>query len=151
MADETVRDIVRRVRTALQEKGPAGAFLLAELDGAIYRGVDLTARTQGGKRVPEEEASGRRSPNEAEMLEMLSSVFETYLVTLPDITNSLNLHLRERYKIEYCEVDIDRSLLGDELQVTGRVRVEAAIPSSPSDDVRNAIRKIGRIARERVS
>jgi hypothetical protein len=42
MADETVREIVRRVRTTLQEKGPAGAFLLAELDGAISRGVDLT-------------------------------------------------------------------------------------------------------------
>jgi hypothetical protein len=151
MADETVREIVRRVRTTLQEKGPAGAFLLAELDGAISRGVDLTARTQGGKRVRAEEASGRRSPNEAELLEMLSSVLETYLVTLPAITESLNVRLRERYKIEHCEVDIDRSLLGDELQVTGRARVEAAIPSPPSNEVRNAIREIGLIARERVS
>jgi len=62
MADETVREIVRRVRTTLQEKGSAGAFLLADLDDAISRGVDLTARTQGGKRVPAEEASGRKKP-----------------------------------------------------------------------------------------
>jgi hypothetical protein len=150
MADETVRDIVRRVRTSLQEKGPAGAFLLAELDGAISRGVDLTARPKAGRTASAEEVSGRRSPNEAELLEMLSSVFETYLVTLPAVTESLNVHLRERYQVNHCEIDIDRSLLGDELQATGRARVEAAIPSPPSSKVKDAISEIGRIARERM-
>ncbi len=84
-------------------------------------------------------------------MEILSNVFETYLVTLPAMTESLNAHLRKRYQVEHCEIDIDRSLLGDELQLTGRVRVEAAIPAPPEDGVKFAIREIGRIARERVS
>jgi hypothetical protein len=151
MADETVREIVRRVRGSLQEKGPAGAFLLAELDRAISRGVDLTTSSGKGKRTRTDQSSGRRDPSEAELLEILSSVFETYLVTLPAVTESLNAHLRERYKVEHCEIDIDRSLLGDELQLTGRARVEAAIPAPPKDEVKLAIREIGRIARERVS
>jgi hypothetical protein len=151
MADESVRDIVRRVRGSLQEKGPAGAFLLAELDRAISRGVDLTTDSRRGKRTQLDQSSGRRDPSEAELLEILSSVFETYLVTLPAVTESLNTHLRERYKVEHCEIDIDRSLLGDELQLTGRARVEAAIPAPPKEQIRVAILEIGRIARERAN
>ena len=134
----------------MQEKGPAGAFLLAELDRAISRGIDLTATSRKGKRTQPDQSLGRRDPSEAELLEILSSVFETYLITLPSVTESLNAHLHERYKVEHCEIDIDRSLLGDELQLTGRARVEAAIPAAPKDEVKIAIREIGRIARERV-
>jgi hypothetical protein len=102
---------------------------LAELARAISRGVDLTTDSRKGKRTQSDQSSGRRDPSEAELLEILSSVFETYLVTLPAVTESLNAHLRERYKVEHCEIDIDRSLLGDELQLTGRAHVEAAIPA----------------------
>ncbi|WP_260705983.1 hypothetical protein [Edaphobacter flagellatus] len=120
------------------------------MDRAISRGVDLTTTSRKGKRTQTDQSLGRRDPSEAELLKILSSVFETYLITLPSVTESLSAHLRERYKIEHCEIDIDRSLLGDELQLTGRARVEAAIPAAPKDEVKIAIREIGRIARERV-
>lgn len=145
MADETVRDIVRRVRNTLQEKGPAGAFLLSELDSAISRGVE-DIRSPEAK---SSEISGRRGPDESELLELLHSVFQTYLVSLPAVSQSLNTHLRDRYRVDHCEIDLDRSLLGDELQLTGRARVESAVPPPPTVPVVKAIGEIGRIARER--
>jgi hypothetical protein len=148
MADESVRDVVRRVRSTLLEKGPAGSFLLAELDAAILRGVDdLPVGSQrGGERS---DTPGKRSPNEAELIEIIYSVFDTYLVTLPSVAASLTNHLREKFGVDHCEVTLDRSLLGDELQLAGRARIDAIVPLAPDRQVAEALGNIARLLKGR--
>lgn len=148
MANESVRDVVRRVRSALLEKGPAGAFLLAELDAAILRGVDdlpVGSRTGGET----SDTPGKRSPNEAELIEIIYGVFDTYLVTLPSIAASLTTHLREKFGVDHCEVTLDRSLLGDELQLAGRARIDAIVPVAPDRKVAEAPGNIARLIKRR--
>jgi len=149
MADESVRDIVRRVRRTLQEKGPLGAFLLAELDAAISRGTDELPEGLRNSKAASSETAGMRSPNEDELLAILHNVFETYLITLPSVAASLTSRLRDRFAVAHCEITLDPSLLGDELQLTGRVRLDAIVPSSPDIQVVEALSKIGRLLRRR--
>jgi hypothetical protein len=144
MADESVRDVVRRVRSTLLEKGPAGSFLLAELDAAILRGTDdlpVGARSGGQP----SDTPGNRIPNDAELIEIIYGVFETYLVTLPSIAASLTTHLRERFGVDHCEITLDRSLLGDELQLAGRARIDAIVPLAPDKQAAEALRNIARL------
>lgn len=148
MADETVLELVRRVRSTLQAKGPAGAFLLSELDAAISRGVDdLFDQSRG--RIEPYEAQGRRSLNEGELLEILYGVFDTYLITLPSVASSMTTSLRERFGIDHCEVTLDRSLLADDLQSFGRARIDAIIPLTAEERVTESIREIGRLLKRR--
>jgi hypothetical protein len=144
MADESVRDIVRRVRSVLQEKGPVGAFLLAELDASISRGVD-DLPTPESKPARSVEIPGRRSPEEAELVEILHGVFETYLVTLPSVAASLTTQLHDRFGCDHCEVALDPSLLGDELQLSGRARIDAIVPLVPNEEASRALREIRRL------
>jgi hypothetical protein len=146
MADESVRDVVRRVRATLQEKGPVGTFLLAELDAAISRGVEDLSMGSGKGRTASE-TPGRRSPNEAELLGLLYGVFDTYLITLPSVAASLTTHLREHFGVDHCEVTLDSSLLGDELQLAGRARIDSIVPEAPKEQVIEAIGVIGRLAK----
>ena len=148
MADESVRDVVRGVRRTLQEKGPAGSFLLAELDAAISRGVDDLPVGSRRKGAPSE-ITGRRSPNEAELLGILYSVLDTYLITLPSVSASLTNHLRERFGVDHCEITLDPSLLGDELQLAGRARVDAIVPLAPDKKVIDALGEMGRLIKGR--
>jgi hypothetical protein len=148
MAIESVRDLVRRVRSTLLEKGPAGSFLLAELDAAILRGVgDLPVGSQRGGEPSD--TPGNRSPNETELIEIIYGVFDTYLVTLPSIAASLTSHLRERFGVDHCEVTLDRSLLGDELQLAGRARIDAIVPLAPDRQAAEALGNIARLLRGR--
>ena len=144
MAIESVRDLVRHVRSTLLEKGPAGSFLVAELDAAILRGVgDLPVGSQ--KRGEPSDTPGNRSPNETELIEIIYGVFDTYLVTLPSIATSLTAYMRERFGVDHCEVTLDRSLLGDELQLTGRARIDAIVPLAPDGQAVEALLKIARL------
>jgi hypothetical protein len=149
MADESVRDIVRRVRSVLQEKGPPGAFLLADLDASISRGVD-DLPTPDSKSARSYEITGRRSPEEAELVEILQGVFETYLVTLPSAAASLTTHLHDGFGVDHCEVALDPSLLGDELQVSGRARIDAIVPLVPNEKASSALREIRRLVADTV-
>jgi hypothetical protein len=149
MADESVRDTVRRVRSVLQEKGPVGAFMLSELDASISRGVD-DLPPPDSKPSRSFEIPGRRSPEEAELVAILYGVFETYLVTLPSVAASLTTHLHESFGVDHCEVALDPSLLGDELQVSGRARIDAIVPLVPNEKASRALREISRLVADTV-
>jgi hypothetical protein len=114
MAEESIRDLVRYVRRSLQESDERGAFLLSELDASISRGSEEFPRDDAGDEYSME-GGGSRALSEAELLEVLASVFETYLVTLPAMATSLISELRERSRIDRVEITLDPSLLGDEL------------------------------------
>jgi hypothetical protein len=148
MPDESVMDIVRRVRGALQDKGSLGAFMLAELDAAIARGVD-EGPEDDRKANTSSKSSGRRSPTETELLGILQGVFQTYLVTLPLVAKELDARLHEKFGVDHSEISLDRSLLGDELQLTGRARTDAVVPPVLDDKVAKAVTAIGQIVRER--
>lgn len=139
MAEESVRDLVRYIRTALQEKGPLGAFLLSELDASISRGVEETSSGDRQDKVLPAQIIGRRAPNDAELLGILVSTFETYLLTLPAVSNSLTTYLREHYKVEQVEVTLDPSLLGVERQRTGRAQIDEIAPRTSDANVRAAL------------
>lgn len=147
MADESITDLVRRVRSSLQERGPLGAFLLTELEAAIASGIeeDLSSKRKGDVSA---ETPGRRAPTEPELLDILAGVFETYLVTLPSIASAMSKRLNEKFQIEDCEIELDRSLLRAELQTTGRTHLDEVIPKT-EQNVSEAVREIRRIARER--
>lgn len=147
MADESITDLVRRVRSSLQERGPLGAFLLTELEAAIASGIeeDLSSKRQGDVSA---ETPGRRAPTEAELLDILAGVFETYLVTLPSIARAMSKQLNEKFRIEDCEIELDRSLLRAELQTAGRTHLDEVIPKT-EQNVSEAVLAIRRIARER--
>ena len=147
MAEESVRDIVRYVRRVLQEKGPIGVFLLAELDASISRGVEEVARTDRDKVLPTQ-VVGRRTPNEEELQSILVSTLETYLVVLPGVAHSLASYLREHYKVEHVEISLDPSLLGDELQQTGRARIDMIVPPNRDEKVLNAISQLRQMTTE---
>ena len=149
MADESVTDLIRRVRTSLQERGPLGAFLLTELESAIASGIEDDSRPSTRDTGASLEAPGRRAPTEAELLEILAGVLETYLLTLPSIANAMTVRLRERFQITDCEIELDRSLLRAELETAGLTRLDAVIPKT-DQKVYSAIQQIHQIARERM-
>lgn len=148
MADESIIDLVRRVRGSLQERGPLGAFLLTELEAAIASGIEVDDSSSKMKGNDSAETPGRRAPTEAELLDILAGVFETYLVTLPSIANALRKQLNEKFRIEDCEIELDRSLLRAESQTTGRTHLDEVIPMTEKN-ASEAILEIRRIARER--
>jgi hypothetical protein len=141
MPEETVRELVRYVRSSLRERGQLGAFLLSELESSISRGFE-EAPILGKKLRNSEQASGRRSLDEAELLEVIGSVFETYLVTLPALAKSLASQLKDRDGIEQIEIVLDPSLLDDDLHEVGRTQLQAIIPSVPDDQVIQALKNI---------
>ena len=141
MAEESIRDLVRYVRRSLQESDERGAFLLSELDSSISRGSEEFPRDDAGDEYPGE-GNGSRALSEVELLEVLASVFETYLVTLPAMATSLISELRERSRIDRVEITLDPSLLGDELQQTGRARIDTVVPSIPNQAMVESLRAI---------
>lgn len=147
MADENVRNLVRRVRRTLQERGAAGAFLLQELDIAISSGTRVRPEAAPPSALPED--SEGKSLTDTELLAVLHSVFKTYLVTLPSVARGLNERLERRFGIEHCEIALDRSLLEDDEAAAGRVRLETVVPSEPSDSLDAAVRRLGEIVQER--
>jgi hypothetical protein len=129
MPEENVRDLVRRVREQLQAAGPLGAFLLAELDSSISRGVDDDAF----RKIPPKgqvEHQGRRAANEVELFEILSGVLETYLVTLPSAAREFNNFLKDKFQVDHFEIAVDPSLLDNDIQVAGRATWERVVPST---------------------
>ena len=147
MAEESVRDLVRNVRRALQEKGPVGGFLLAELDASISRGVEEVAPTDREKVSPTQ-IVGRREPSEEELLSILVGTLETYLLVLPSVAESCASHLRDHYKVEQVEISLDPSLLGDELQLTGRARIDMVVPARRDEKVLVALAELRQITSE---
>jgi hypothetical protein len=147
MAEESVRDLVRHVRRVLQEKGSIGAFLLSELDASISRGVNELARDDHEKTLPAQ-VIGRRTPTEEELLGILLSALETYLLTLPTVADSLRSYLREHYKVEHIEITLDPSLLVDELNETGRVRLDMIVPRTADEKAVTALEQLREIAAE---
>jgi hypothetical protein len=147
MPDENVRDVVRRVRRSLQEKGASGAFLLQELDAALASGVRVRPESSSKERLSED-ADGR-SLNDAELLGILHSLFDTYLITLPSIASSLSTHLQRRFGVDHCEIALDRSLLEDTELDAGRARLETVVPSEPDVTVTAAVGEIRRMSLER--
>ena len=147
MPDESIRHLVRRVRRTLQERGAPGAFLLQELDIAISSGTRVRTEIVPKNTAPE--TSDGRSLNDDELLEVLHSVFETYLVTLPSIANNVRNRLQLRFGVEHCEIALDRSLLEDDEVAAGRVRLEAVVRPEPSESVKLAVWRIGEIVHER--
>lgn len=125
----------------LQEKGPIGAFLLSELDASISRGVDEAPNDGTEKPVPAQ-AVGRRTPTEMELLGILASTLETYLLVLPGVARSLSSYLAEHHKVRDVEITLDPSLLGDELQQTGRARIGAVVPHLPDEKGLIALKQI---------
>lgn len=147
MPDESIRDLIRRVRRTLQERGAAGAFLLQELDIAISSGNRV--RTQVNPRndaSPESEGLGL---TDDELLRVLHSVFETYLVTLPSITRNFSERLLGRFGIQRCEIALDRSLLEEDEVAAGRVKLQAVVPPEPNQSVKAALSRLGEIVHER--
>jgi hypothetical protein len=57
--------------------------------------------------------------------------------------------LRERFGVDHCEVTLDRSLLGDELQLAGRARIDAIVPLAPDRQAAEALGNIARLLRGR--
>jgi hypothetical protein len=128
MAEESVRDTIRHVRAALQEKGPLGSFLLAELDASISRGMEeFPVSAVPGRKVPEQ-IIGRRPPTDDELLVILVGTLKTYLVTLPAVADSSLRYLSEHYGVKDVEITLDPSILGDEAPRTGHARIDAILP-----------------------
>lgn len=132
----------------LQEKGPLGAFLLSELDASISRGVEETSSSDRQEKVLPTQIIGRRAPNDAELLGILVSTFETYLLTLPAVSDSLTTYLRGHHKVEQVEVTLDPSLLGVERQRTGRAQIDEIAPRIPDENARAALRALNEFVAE---
>jgi hypothetical protein len=141
MPEESIRDLVGYVRRSLPGRGQLGAFLLSELDSSISRGADEFPRHDDEEEHPSE-MNESRTLDEAELLEVLSSVFETYLVLLPAMAASLTSELTERSSFERVEITLDPSLLADELQQTGRARIDAVVPPTPNEAMVQSLHKI---------
>jgi hypothetical protein len=148
MPEESVRDLVRHIRAVLQNKGPLGTFLLSELDASISRGVDELPPNFGIERPGVEQFIGRRIATNEELLGIVVSTLETYLLTLPAVVNSLSSYLREHYKVQKIEVTLDPSLLGEEQQQTGRASIDAITPRLEDEKALAAIRELMEVVSE---
>ena len=148
MAEESVRDLVRQIRGSLQEKGSLGTFLLSELDASISRGIDELPPTSETEKPEPEQLIGRRIATDEELLGIVISTLETYLVTLPAVVDSLSGYLRERYNIQQIEVTLDPSLLGEERQQSGRAPIDAIIPRLHDDKALAAMKQLSAVVSE---
>ena len=142
MAEESVRNLVRHVRTVLQEKGPLGAFLLSELDTSISRGAEELGSDNRSDWHQPDQVIGRRIATDEELLEIVVSTLETYLLTLPRVVDSLTSHLQESFGIRDIEVTLDPSLLSQERQEAGRAPISSVAPRLPDVKALNAIKEL---------
>lgn len=145
MAEESVRDLVRHVRAVLQEKGPLGAFLLSELDTSISRGGEELGSANGTKNPHPDQVIGRRMATDEELLEIVVSTLETYLLTLPRVVDSLTSQLRESFGIREIEVTLDPSLLSQERQEAGRAPINLVIPRLRDGKALTAIKELAEV------
>jgi hypothetical protein len=151
MAEDSIRDLVRQVRSTLRRKGSLGTFLLSELDASISQGIEEVSLGDQAERAAPRQIIGRRMPDEDELLEILISVLRTYLLTLPEAADSLATHLREQHKIEHIEIALDPSLLDEELQRTGLVRLDAIVPGVLNVKASDALRQLCELVAKRSS
>jgi hypothetical protein len=151
MAELSVRELVRHTRAVLQRKGPVGAFLLAELDASISRGIEGAPPEKYTDQDDETNSrvdtalggnSGRRILNEEELLEILVSVLQTYLVTLPAVTDSLTEYLRNRHDIDQVRITLDPSLLNEDGRRAGQVSLEEIAPRLADKAAKDAVREL---------
>ena len=146
MAEDSIQDLVRHVRGELREKGELGSFLLAELDAAIAHGSEERPHRSPG--VDREESQGRRPLDEVELVEVVAGVLTTYLVTLPATIRSLNENLRHHGQVSGAEIAVDPTLLGEELQAAGRLRVDQIAPSVSEGEASEALDRIRQLANQ---
>ena len=148
MPEESVRDLVRHIRAVLQDKGPVGAFLLSELDASISRGIEEMPLTSRTEKLETEQFIGRRIATDEELLGIVVSTLETYLLTLPAVVDSFSSYMQGHYKVQQIEISLDPSLLGAERQLTGRTPIDAITPRLQDHKALAAMRQLTELVAE---